>query len=105
MSNWVVQKPFAIIFSLTDNLTTSTLTAARIYGNGADTRLNIENLPNLSLITTHAADFAVSDPAAAATAICHRAEGQQPVHGSGHLREASGEFVRSGSQAWASHRA
>jgi hypothetical protein len=36
--NWVVQKPFAIILFLTDNLTTSTLTAARIYGNGADHR-------------------------------------------------------------------
>jgi alkaline phosphatase len=68
-SNWVVQKPFAMILFLTDNLTTSTLTAARIYKSGADTRLNIENLPNLSLITTHAADFAVSDPAAAVTAI------------------------------------
>ncbi|HEY5769017.1 MAG TPA: alkaline phosphatase [Terrimicrobium sp.] len=68
-SNWVVQKPFAIILFLTDNLTTSTLTAARIYKNGADTRLNLENLPNLGLITTHAADFAVSDPAAAVTAI------------------------------------
>jgi alkaline phosphatase len=54
---------------LTDNLTTSTLTAARIYQNGADSRLNLEKLPNLGLITTHAADFAVSDPAAAATAI------------------------------------
>jgi alkaline phosphatase len=68
-SNWVVQKPFAIILFLTDNLTTSTLTAARIYQNGADSRLNLEKLPNLGLITTHAADFAVSDPAAAATAI------------------------------------
>jgi alkaline phosphatase len=68
-SNWVVQKPFAIILFLTDNLTTSTLTAARIYQNGADTRLNLEKLPNLGLITTHAQDFAVSDPAAAATAI------------------------------------
>jgi alkaline phosphatase len=68
-ANWVVQKPFAIILFLTDNLTTSTLTAARIYSNGADNRLNIEKLPNLSLITTHAADFAVSDAAAAATAI------------------------------------
>jgi alkaline phosphatase len=67
--NWVVQKPFAVILFLTDNLTTSSLTAARIYSNGADNRLNIEKLPNLSLITTHAADFAVSDSAAAATAI------------------------------------
>jgi Alkaline phosphatase len=67
--NWVVQKPFAIILLLTDNLTTSTLAASRIYENGADNRLNLEKLPNLGLITTHAADFAVSDPAAAATAI------------------------------------
>ena len=67
--NWVVQKPFAIILFLTDNLTTSTLAAARIYGNGADNRLNIEKLPHLSLISTHAADFAVSDSASAATAI------------------------------------
>jgi alkaline phosphatase len=68
-ANWVVQKPFAIILLLADNLTASSLTAARIYQNGADTRLNLEKLPNLGLITTHAADFAVSDPAAAATAI------------------------------------
>ena len=67
-ANWVVQKPFAIILFLTDNLTTSTLAASRIYENGADNRLNLERLPNLGLITTHAADFAVSDPAAAATA-------------------------------------
>jgi alkaline phosphatase len=68
-ANWVVQKPFAIILFLTDNLTTSTLTAARIYKNGADARLNFEKLPHLGLVTTHAADFAVSDSAAAATAI------------------------------------
>jgi alkaline phosphatase len=52
-ANWVVQKPFAIILFLTDNLTTSTLAAARIYQNGADNRLNLEKLPNLGLITTH----------------------------------------------------
>ena len=68
-ANWVVQKPFAIILFVTDNLTPSSLTAARIYKNGADTRLNLEKLPNLGLITTHAADFAISDSAAAATAI------------------------------------
>jgi alkaline phosphatase len=68
-ANWVVQKPFAIILFLTDNLTTSTLAATRIYENGADNRLNLERLPHLGLITTHAADFAVSDPAAAATAV------------------------------------
>jgi alkaline phosphatase len=68
-ANWVVQKPFAIVLFLTDNLTTSTLAAARIYQNGAESRLNVEKLPNMGLITTYAADFAVSDTAAAATAI------------------------------------
>jgi alkaline phosphatase len=68
-ANWVVQKPFAIVLFLTDNLTTSTLAAARIYQNGAESRLNMEKLPNMGLITTYAADFAVSDTAAAATAI------------------------------------
>ena len=67
--NWVVQKPFAIILFLTDNLNTSSLTAARIYKGGADHRLNLESLGQLGLITTQAADFAVSDPAAAVTAI------------------------------------
>lgn len=67
--NWVVQKPFAVILFLTDNLTTSTLTAARVYGGGSDHRLNLEGLPSLGLITTHANDFAVSDTGAAVTAI------------------------------------
>lgn len=67
--NWVVQKPFAIIVFLTDNLTTSSLTAARIYEGGADHRLNLEKLAHLGLLTTHANDFAVSDTAAATTAI------------------------------------
>lgn len=67
--NWVVQKPFAVILFLTDNLTTSTLTAARIYQGGADHRLGLESLPSLGLITTQANDFAVSDTAAATTAI------------------------------------
>ena len=40
-ANWVVQKPFAIVLFLTDNLTTSTLAAARIYQNGAESRLNV----------------------------------------------------------------
>lgn len=67
--NWVVQKPFAIILFLTDNLNTPSLTAARIYKGGADHRLNLESLPTLGFITTQAADFAVSDTAAAVTAI------------------------------------
>lgn len=67
--NWVVQKPFAIVLFLTDNLTPGTLTAARIYQGGSDHRLSLETLPNLALLSTHANDFAVSDTAAATTAI------------------------------------
>src|SRR5262245_28055714 len=67
--NWVVQKPFAVIIFLTDNLSTSTLTAARMYQNGADNRLRLEQFPHLGLLRTHAADFAVSDSAAASTSI------------------------------------
>jgi alkaline phosphatase len=67
--NWVVQRPFAIILFLTDNLSASMLTPARIYGGGADHRLRLEELPHLALITTHANDFAVADSAAAASAI------------------------------------
>jgi alkaline phosphatase len=68
-SNWVVQKPFAVIVFLTDNLNTATLTAARMYQGGADNRLHLEGLPSLGLLTTHSSDFAVSDTGAAVTAV------------------------------------
>ena len=67
--NWVVQRPFAIIVFLVDNLTPSVLTPARNYEGGADYRLALESFPNLALATTHANDFAVSDAASAATSI------------------------------------
>lgn len=67
--SWVVQKPFGVILIITDNFTPSTLTAARIYGGGADNRLSVERFPNMGLLTTHAADFAVADIAAASTAL------------------------------------
>lgn len=73
--NWVVQRPFAIILFLSDNLNPSVLTAARIYEGGADHRLQIEKFPHLALLTTPANDFAVADPAAAAGSI---ATGQKP---------------------------
>ena len=66
---WVVQRPFAVILFLAENLTPSVLTPARNYEGGADHRLALESLPYLALITTHASDFAVCDGAAAATAI------------------------------------
>lgn len=67
--NWVVQRPFAIILFLSDNLTPSVLTTARNYEGGADHRLHLEKFPHLALITTHANDFAVADSAAAAGSI------------------------------------
>jgi len=73
--NWVVQRPFAIILFLSDNLSPSTLTAARIYAGGADCRLEVEKFPHLALLSTQANDFAVADPAAASGAI---ATGQKP---------------------------
>lgn len=67
--NWVIQRPFAIVLFLSDNLAPSALTAARIYGGGADHRLAMEKLPSLALLSSHANDFAVADGAAAATSI------------------------------------
>ncbi len=66
---WVVQRPFAVILFLADNLTPSVLTPARNYEGGADHRLALESFPNLALATNHANDFAVCDGAAAATSI------------------------------------
>jgi alkaline phosphatase len=67
--SYVVQKPFGIILFVGDGLVSSQLTAARLYDGGADHRLAIESLPNLALLSTHAADFAVPDAAAAASGL------------------------------------
>src|SRR5450432_995823 len=66
---WVEQKPFGIILFVGDGLVTSNLTAARLYEEGADHRLNLERLPNLALITNYANDYAVPDSPAAASAL------------------------------------
>lgn len=68
-TNWVVQRPFAIILFIGDGLTTGMLAPARIYHDGAQSRLDLERLPHLALLTTYANDFAVPDAAAAASAI------------------------------------
>jgi alkaline phosphatase len=68
-TNWVVQKPFAVIVFVADNLCVSSLTAARIYGGGSDSRLSIERFPHVAILTTHAADYAVSDLASSSTAL------------------------------------
>lgn len=68
-TNWVVQRPFAIILFIGDGLTTGMVTPARIYHDGAQSRFEFEHLPHLALLTTYANDFAVPDAAAAATAL------------------------------------
>lgn len=67
--SWVVQKPFAIILFVADNFSASGLTAARLYGGGADYRLGLERFPNLALLATSAADYAVADEAAASASL------------------------------------
>lgn len=66
---WVVQKPFGVILFIGDGLVPGNLTAARIYDGGADHRLTMDGFPNLALMTNYAADFAVPDSPAAASAI------------------------------------
>lgn len=83
--NWVVQRPFAIILFLSDGLTPSALTAARMYAGGADYRLKMESLSNVGLLSPQANDFAVADAASAAGAI---ATGQKPNNRSLRLEAA-----------------
>jgi alkaline phosphatase len=68
-TNWVVQRPFAIILFIGDGLNTAMLAPARIYAAGAESRLALERLPHLALLTTYANDFAVPDAASGASAL------------------------------------
>ena len=63
------RKPFGIILFVGEGLTSSRLTAARLYEGGADHRLAIQGLPNVALLSTYSADFAVPDAASAASAL------------------------------------
>jgi len=62
-------KPFAVILFVTDNLDPSVLTAVRIFSGGGDSRLQMEDFPNLALCRNAANDFAVPDGSASTTAI------------------------------------
>lgn len=63
------RKPFAVILFVADNITPSSLTAARLYSGGGDARLEIEQLPNTALCRNAAGDFSVPDNASASTQI------------------------------------
>ena len=81
---FVRPKPFGIIIFVGEGLAPNRLTATRLFEGGADHRLAIGSLPNLALLSTHAADFAVPDSASAASAIAcgakvnHRALSTDP---------------------------
>jgi len=75
---WVVQRPYGIIVFVSDGLVTRHLTAARLFGDGAGYRLEMERLlPNSALVRNDSLQFAVPDAASAASAL---ATGQKARH-------------------------
>jgi alkaline phosphatase len=68
-TNWVVEKPFAVILFLSQSLTPGTLAAARLYSGGANASLAMESLSGLALLRSASADRPAADEAAAASAI------------------------------------
>lgn len=66
---WVVQKPFAVILFVSENLSPSQVAAARLFAGGADHRLEMESFPRMALASARASDYAVADASAAATAL------------------------------------
>jgi alkaline phosphatase len=67
--HWVIQKPFGIILLVGEGLAPERLAATRVYIGGADARLALDSMSHLALMTNYSKDFAVSDQAAAASAI------------------------------------
>jgi len=67
--HWVIQKPFGIILFVAEGLAPGRLAMTRVYAAGADTPLTLDLMPHMALVTNASNDFAVSDQAAAATAI------------------------------------
>ncbi len=67
--HWVVQKPFGIVLFIGEGLTPDRIAATRAYAGGATTRLALESLPAVALLSNYSQDFAVPDEAAAATTL------------------------------------
>ena len=63
------RKPFAVILFVADNITPSSLTAARLYSGGGEARLEIEQFPSTALCRNASGDFSVPDIASASTQI------------------------------------
>ena len=66
---WFVQKPFAVILIVAENFAPSHLSSARLFTGGSDFRFRLESMPRAALAAARAADHAVADSAAAATAL------------------------------------
>ena len=66
---WVVQKPFGIILIIGEGLAPERIALTRVYLGGSDTHLALDAMPHVALVTNHSRDFAVSDQAAAASAL------------------------------------
>ena len=67
--HWVVQKPFGIVLFVGEGLTPDRIAVTRLYAGGANSRLAIESLPAMAMLTNFSQDFAVPDEAAAATTL------------------------------------
>ena len=67
--HWVVRKPFGIILFIGEGLAPDRLAPTRVYAGGAGTRLSLDSMPYMALVTNYSKDFAAPDQAAAATAI------------------------------------
>jgi alkaline phosphatase len=67
--HWVVQRSFGIILMVGEGLGPERIALTRLYVGGADTRLALDAMPNVALVTNYSRDFAVADQAAAATAL------------------------------------
>lgn len=67
--HWVVQKPFGIVLFIGEGLTPGRVAATRVYAGGANSRLTLETLPSMALLSNYSKDFAVADETAAATAL------------------------------------
>ena len=67
--HWVVQKPFGIILIIGEGLAPERVALTRMYVGGADARLALDAMPHVALVKNNSNDFAVSDQAAAASAL------------------------------------
>jgi alkaline phosphatase len=67
--HWVVQKPFGIVLFIGEGLTPGRVAAARVYAGGANSRLALETLPSMALLSNYSHNFAVADESAAASAL------------------------------------